>query len=93
MTIGITAPTHSHFYSGLSTAFSLDAMHRLEEGAIIQDVAALHISVRHFGGRPTISTQIATLRRLLLDPPKGASARWFKSVIDVSELFRRSRSV
>lgn len=84
MTIGITAPSHTAFYSGLSTVFSLGATHKLEEGAVIQDVAGLHISISHFGGVPSISTQIAALRRLLFEPPKGASALWLQRVIEVS---------
>jgi hypothetical protein len=83
VTMGITAPSHTGFYSGLSTVFSLGAMHKLEEGAVLQDVAGLHISVSHFGG-VSISTQIAALRRLLLDPPKATSALWFQQVIEVS---------
>lgn len=92
VTIGITAPSHTGFYSGLSTAFSLGAMHQLDQGAVIQDITTLDLSISHFGGVPSISTQIATLRRLLLDPTKGASAQWFQRVIDARpySLSRRS---
>jgi len=82
--MGITAPGHTGFYSGLSAVFSLGAMHELEEGAVIQDVAGLHVSVGHFGKVPSISTQIATLRHLLLEPSQGTSAQWFRRVIEAS---------
>ena len=84
VTIGVTAPVHKTFYSGLSTAFSLDAMHKLEDGAIVQNVAGLHVQIGHFGRRPSVSTQMAALRRLLLEPDAmGMSGKWFKSVARV----------
>lgn len=84
MTIGITAPSHTAFYSGLSTVFSLGATHKLEEEMVIQGVAGLHVSISHFGGVPSVSTQIAALRRLLYESPKDVSAPWLQRVIDVS---------
>lgn len=86
VTKGVTAPTHTRFLSGLSTVFSLGVMHDFEPGAIIQNVAGLHISIRHFSGTPSISTQIAALRRLLLDPLKGAWTEWLKLVVEVVDL-------
>ncbi|KAI0930402.1 hypothetical protein AcV5_007126 [Taiwanofungus camphoratus] len=80
VTTAITAPTHRRFYAGLSTSFYTGAMHKLEEGAVIQDVNALHVTVRHFGGVPSISTQIATLRSLLLEPDEGDAGQWFRAV-------------
>jgi hypothetical protein len=82
--MAITAPSHTAFYSGLSAVFSLGAMHKLEEGAIIQDVAGLHISVSHFGSVPSVSAQIVALRRLLLEPPKDRSVQWFQQVLEAS---------
>jgi len=79
VTSGITAPTHKNFYSGLGVSFSTGAAHRLEAGAIIQEVTGLHVSVRHFS-KPSVSTQIAALRRLLLGSEDGASGYWFKKV-------------
>jgi hypothetical protein len=84
VTIGIASPSHTAFYSGLSAVFSLGATHKLEEGMVIQDIAGLHISISHFGGVPSVSTQIAALRRLLYEPPKDVSAPWLQRVIDVS---------
>ncbi|KAG5639408.1 hypothetical protein H0H81_002940 [Sphagnurus paluster] len=81
VTSGITAPTHKNFYSGLGVSFSLGAAHKLEAGAVIQEVTAVHVSVRHFS-KPSVSTQIATLRRLLLGPQEGASGYWFQKVVE-----------
>ncbi|KAL0956500.1 hypothetical protein HGRIS_002644 [Hohenbuehelia grisea] len=81
VTIGITAPVHNQFFAGLGTAFSVAAAHRLEEGAIAKEITGLHVSVRHFGDQPSISTQIAALRRLFLQPAEGDLGRWFKEVI------------
>ncbi|KAJ6595658.1 composite domain of metallo-dependent hydrolase [Mycena vulgaris] len=66
----ITAPAGYGVFQGLSVAFSLGARHKLEKGAVLQDVAAVHISISpRFAS--SVSTQIATLRRLLLGPPKS----------------------
>lgn len=51
---------------GLSTAFSTGAAHKLEDGAVIQDVAALHVQIGHSKRGPSVSTQIAALRNMLL---------------------------
>lgn len=59
--MGINAPSHTGFHSGLSAVFSLGAMHKLEEGAVIQDVVDLNISASHIGGISSVGTQIATL--------------------------------
>jgi len=66
VTTGITAPRSRGFLSGFSTAFATGAGHKLEKGAVVQDVAALHVRIGHFSSSPGISTQIAGLRRLLL---------------------------
>lgn len=64
--MGITAPKSRGFLSGLSTAFATGAGHKLEKGAVVKDVAALHVRISHISPSPSISTQIAALRRLLL---------------------------
>ncbi|KDR75826.1 hypothetical protein GALMADRAFT_69126 [Galerina marginata CBS 339.88] len=79
VTIGVTAPSHKRFFGGLATSFSLGAAHKLEEGAVVQEVTSVHVSVRHFS-KPSVSTQIAALRRLLLGPHKGDAGTWFKKV-------------
>lgn len=71
VTTGISAPLYRGFYGGLGTSFNLGAENKLEFGAVIHETTALHISVRHFGTQPSVSTQIAVLRQLLLS---GASA-------------------
>ncbi|TFK43732.1 carbohydrate esterase family 9 protein [Crucibulum laeve] len=60
----------AHLISGLSTTFRTGAAHAMESGAIVQDVVALHVVVGKAhpifsAGAPSVSTQIATLRRLL----------------------------
>ncbi|KAH9930389.1 composite domain of metallo-dependent hydrolase [Amylocystis lapponica] len=79
VTTGITAPKSSGFLSGLSTVFSPGAKHKLEKGAVIQDVAALHFNV-YYGGSPSVSTQITALRTLLLSEGKGPLAHWIGQV-------------
>lgn len=86
VTKAIVAPIHTGFYSGLGTSFSTGAAHKLEDGAVIQEITALHISVGHFGRKPSISTQIAVLRGLLLKLPDDSSA-------DTSKPFRDAAMV
>lgn len=62
----MVAPVHHGFFGGLGTSFSTGAVHKLANGAVIQEVTALHVSVGHFTSRPSISTQISALRNLLL---------------------------
>jgi hypothetical protein len=72
VTSAITAPTSYGLVSGLSTVFFTGAAHALEEGAVIQETAALHINIGHSrSGSPSVSTQIAALRRLLLGSVSG----------------------
>jgi len=72
VTKAIVAPVHHGFFGGLGTSFSTGAAHKLADGAVIQQVTALHVSVGHFSSRPSISTQIAALRALLLALPDGS---------------------
>lgn len=92
MTIGVTAPSHRRFFGGLGTSFSLGASHKLEEGAVVQAVTAVHVSVRHFS-KLAVSTQIAALRRLLLGSHEGAAGDSFKDVIKVCEDVQSTRPV
>lgn len=48
----------------------------------MQNVAALHVEIAH-GEVPSVSTAIAALRRLLLDPPHGDGGEWYKKVAEV----------
>ncbi|KAF8893823.1 carbohydrate esterase family 9 protein [Infundibulicybe gibba] len=80
VTTAITAPSHQKFYAGLGAFFSLGASQKLENGALIQDVTSVHVSIKHLSETPSISTQVATLRRLLLGPLEGSSGNWFRRV-------------
>ncbi|GLB34476.1 putative carbohydrate esterase family 9 protein [Lyophyllum shimeji] len=64
VTRAVTAPVADGFLSGLSTTIDTGASSAVERGAIIQEETALHISVSLNLG-VSVSTQIATLRRLL----------------------------
>ena len=80
ITSGIVAPVNEGgFFSGLSVKFSTSALHKLDPGAVIKDVVALHISIKK-GARVSTSTQIALLRRLLDGEVKGQVGYWFKQV-------------
>lgn len=82
VTTGITAPSHYGFFFGLGTAFSTGASHKLENGAVVQEVTALHTAIG-FDDTPSVSTQIATLRKLLMTPPEGPAGVWFRKVSEV----------
>jgi len=80
VTSGIVAPiSGGGFFSGLSVKFSTSALHKLEPGAVIKDVVALHVSISG-GAQVSTSTQIALLRRLLGGEVKGQDGHWFKQV-------------
>ncbi|KAG9118853.1 hypothetical protein FRC07_006429, partial [Ceratobasidium sp. 392] len=72
VTTAVTAPVSRGMFSGASVAFRTGAEHRLEEGAVINPLAALHLSIGH-GSSVSVATQIATLRRLLLKNNAKAS--------------------
>lgn len=78
---------HSGPIAGLSTTFRTAASHALELGAMIQDVTALHVSVRRQLGSQaaSISSTIATLRRLLLggESKETETGRWFDQAAKV----------
>ncbi|KAI0666496.1 carbohydrate esterase family 9 protein [Trametes maxima] len=70
VTTAIVAPKSFGFLAGLNVAFSTAGRHKLEEGALVQEASALHVSI-HPTGVPSVSTQIAALRHLLLGETKG----------------------
>jgi len=75
VTTAISAPVSYNFLAGLGAAFSTGARHKLDNGAIVRPVTALHVHVRP-GQGPGVSTQVAALRRLLTNSPKhGAFKR------------------
>ncbi|KAF7334287.1 Carbohydrate esterase family 9 protein [Mycena sanguinolenta] len=69
------------FVSGLSTVFSTVAAHKLADGAIIQETAALHVMLSLSWSSPSLSTQLAALRGLLLGEGEGDLARRFGDVV------------
>ncbi|KAJ7178858.1 hypothetical protein C8R43DRAFT_871685 [Mycena crocata] len=73
----ISAPAGNGVFQGLSVFFSLGSRHKLEKGAVLQEVAAVHISIKpRFA--TSVSTQIATLRRLLLETSKSKEEAGFQ---------------
>ncbi|KAF7348547.1 Carbohydrate esterase family 9 protein [Mycena venus] len=79
VTSAVTAPSGG-FLSGLSTVFSTAAPHKLADGAVIQEVTALHVALSLSSG-VSVSTQIATLRGLLLGAGKGDLGQRFEDVV------------
>ena len=80
VTYGVSSPKSSGFLSGWGTAFGLGAGHRMETSAVLQEKTAIHVSVGTQGRQPSISSQIAALRELLLKGEHGP----FRDVADVS---------
>ncbi|TFY54437.1 hypothetical protein EVJ58_g8865 [Rhodofomes roseus] len=73
--------------AGLSVTFRTGSAHALESGAILKDITALHVVVSRTApfsaeSRVSVSTQIAALRRLLLDgePDHTEIGYWFQKV-------------
>ncbi|KAJ7512469.1 hypothetical protein B0H11DRAFT_1898948 [Mycena galericulata] len=80
VTSAVTAPSSYGSLAGLSTVFSTVAAHKLVEGAVIQEVAALHFRLTLNSGI-SVSTQIATLRAVLLGEGQGDVAQRFADVV------------
>ena len=66
VTRAVTAPSSNGFLAGLSTTFDTGAVNAIEKGAVVQAETALHVAVS-LNFDASISTQIATLRRLLTE--------------------------
>ncbi|KAK0458000.1 carbohydrate esterase family 9 protein [Desarmillaria tabescens] len=81
VTIAVTAPESSGFLSGLSAAFTTGAAHKLEDGAVIQDVAALHVMVS-MSSPISVSTQLGALRRLLSGEIHGELGVQFRKIVE-----------
>ncbi|KAJ6625571.1 hypothetical protein B0H10DRAFT_2001975 [Mycena sp. CBHHK59/15] len=80
ITSAITAPRSYGFLAGLSTVFSMAAAHKLADGAVVQDVAALHVAITLSSG-VSVSTQISALRGLLLGEAQGELGQRFGDVV------------
>ncbi|GAA5935728.1 hypothetical protein JCM1841_003651 [Sporobolomyces salmonicolor] len=65
----VTAPLGNGLFRGVSVAFRTGAKNVLEPGAILSEDVALHVTIGHYKASqtPSISTEIAELRGLLLD--------------------------
>ncbi|KAG5644405.1 hypothetical protein DXG03_008572 [Asterophora parasitica] len=74
VTRAVTAPVAGGFLAGLSTTIDLGASNAVERGAVLQEETALHVSVRMSSGA-SVSTQIATLRKLLHEAFSSAWTR------------------
>ncbi|KAI6000811.1 hypothetical protein EDD15DRAFT_2362285 [Pisolithus albus] len=68
------------FLQGISTFLSLGAKHKLEKGAVVKRDAALHVGILHRGTGVSVSTQIATLRNLLLNHDDSRRGKMFEAV-------------
>lgn len=78
----------STFIAGLSVTFRTGSEHAMAQGAIVQDVSALHVVVgRNHPMAPSgvsVSTQMATLRRLLhgWESKDKETGRWFRKAAE-----------
>ncbi|RDB22753.1 hypothetical protein Hypma_010022 [Hypsizygus marmoreus] len=78
----------AHVISGLSTTFRTGAAHAMEHGAIVQDIAALHVHIGRahplIGSGVSVSTQIAGLRRLLFgwESTEKETGYWFRKAAE-----------
>ncbi|KAF5393062.1 hypothetical protein D9757_001113 [Collybiopsis confluens] len=70
VTTGVTAPDSRGLLAGIGTAFSTGAAHKLVQGAVVQNEAALHVALS-LSSSVSVSTQMAALRNLLLGGAKG----------------------
>jgi hypothetical protein len=82
VTTAISSPQSYGFIGGLGTAFSTGAAHKLASGAVVQEVTAVHVAL-DLSARISVSTQIATLRRLLLGGGEGEIGQAFKDAGEV----------
>ena len=86
VTSAITPPSSSGLLSGLSVAFSTGAANKLAPSAVLQDVAALHVTLVHGNAAlpGSVSTHVAILRRLLLQKQsEHGEADWWGAVREV----------
>lgn len=82
------AGSDAHIISGLSTSFRTGSLHAMQRGAIVQDVAALHVVMgKSFpaGRGVSVSTQLAGLRRLLYgwESDDKETGFWFRKAAEV----------
>jgi hypothetical protein len=87
VTVGVSSPISSGFLSGLGAAFSTGAFHKLSAGAVLQEETAVHLTIGAFT-KPSVSTQIGLLRRLLNGEGEGALGEAFSLIAKVNPYFR-----
>ncbi|KAF8522962.1 carbohydrate esterase family 9 protein [Hysterangium stoloniferum] len=81
VTTAVSAPVGSRVFAGLGTHFSTGASNKLEIGAVVHKTTALHLKIGYTSnGSPSVSSQIATLRRLLLGYGEGDQKATFEAV-------------
>ena len=73
----------------MSAGFYTGASHRLEDHAILSHATALHAKIGNMGRTPSVSTQIAALRKALSGGLKGERGKWYKQAAEASRF--RSR--
>ncbi|KAI0029655.1 carbohydrate esterase family 9 protein [Vararia minispora EC-137] len=82
VTKAVAVPLGGAFLKGLGAFFSTSAAHKLDTVGVIQPITALHVQIAHIG-TPSVSTQIAALRKKLLALPADTDeeiARAFEQV-------------
>ncbi|KAH9482556.1 hypothetical protein JR316_0004656 [Psilocybe cubensis] len=77
----------AHIIAGLSTSFRTGSLHAMQRGAIVQDIAALHVVIGKSHPekrRVSVSTQIAGLRRLLYgwESQDKETGFWFRKAAE-----------
>lgn len=80
--------SEAHIISGLSATFRTGSAHAMQRGAIVQDVAALHVVMGKPNpalGEMSVSTQMAALRRLLYgwETQDKETGHWFRQAAEV----------
>lgn len=88
----LTGPQPVSPIAGLSATFRTGSAHALAPNAVVKPITALHVIVSKpppfswMGASPvSVSTQIAALRRLLLDGEneRTETGQWFKKAAEV----------
>jgi hypothetical protein len=91
VTKAVAVPLGFAFTKGIGAFFSTGAAHRLEAAAIIQRATALHVQIGAFGV-PSVSTQVAALRKTLLTLPADTDGEVAETVVRVRRVRRALRA-
>lgn len=82
----IVPPSGSAFWKGLSVAFNTGSTTSLQPGAIVEEEVAFHIEISKNHGI-SVTTEIATLRSLLLSPSDHSNDITLRAVSKVVFLY------